>query len=261
MSCCLGNLASGCGHRALFQCTSADSPCWKSICSNSVPQEISSNPLLPKCHWGVVVRNRVHDIFSERSMVCPILYFLHGTTRAKQSRSGLALPVLVLCRFVLVLVSVTSLHCGLLWELVSLKPRLDIAFGAFMMEDVVLSITLCLLCASLRKNSYQICWPKETSPGWLWLVFISWALFPLPYGIFPSLVWVIGSSEQVICGSFLTKYLPLTESYLPASNFCFVLTSFSIQFSTVLNLGFLYLYTTDMLGHKILPCGDLHYAL
>jgi len=47
------------------------------------------------------------------------------------------------------------------------ETTLGFILWGFMVEDVVLSITLCFLYAGLGKNSDQICGPAETSSGWL----------------------------------------------------------------------------------------------
>ena len=101
-----------------------------------------------------------------------------------------------------------------------------------MVENVVLSITLCLLYAGLRKISYQICGSAETSPGWLVVSFYL-------VGTVSSTIWYFclwfgcWEAQRQIRGPLIAKSLPLTELYHPASNFCFVLIAFSIQFSSI----------------------------
>ena len=53
----------------------------------------------------------------------------------------------------------------------------------------------------------------------------------------------------------------LTEFYYPAAKFCFVLISFSIQFFTMLDFGFLYLGIIDIMDFVSLFCGDVPSSL
>ena len=112
---------------------------------------------------------------------------------------------------------------------------LDSLFGDFRMEDGVLSITtLHLLSACLRKNSYQSCEPTETSRGW----FVNHFYFT-DHMVFPSLVWLIGSSEPNLWfkyGKMFASFWLNCTILLP--NFALFLFPFPFWFLQCWILGF-----------------------
>lgn len=61
--------------------------------------------------------------------------------------------------------------------------------------------------------------------------------------------------------SIYSKMFAFDRIFLSCFQFCFVLISFSISFSVVLDLGFLHLGTIDILGPMILSYWRLPFAL